>query len=191
MQFRTKLAIPLLAMIALQGCAAVAVIGIAGTASVINDRRTVGAQIDDQTIEAKSAVRIADSDILSKETHLQITSVNGTVLVVGQAPTPGLKKQALNLIKDIDGVVLLHDQVKIKPPISLATRSKDVWLTSKIKANLIASDKVDGTAIKVVTEDSEVFLMGLVTTKEAAVAVDIARNISGVAKVLKAFEYKK
>ena len=191
MKNNRKLLLPIAAVIILQGCAAAAVIGIAGTASVINDRRTVGSLIDDQSIESKAAIRIADAPTLSEQIHITTTSVNGTVLTVGQAPTIGLKNQALNMIKSIDGVVLFHDQVRISKPTSLATRTKDVWLTSKVKANLITNDKVDGTAVKVITENSEVFLMGLVTANEANIAVDVARNITGVKKVYKAFEYKK
>ena len=185
-----RLLLPLIAVAFLQGCAAAAVVGIAGTASVLNDRRSVGSQIDDQTIEVKAAARIADSEILTKNTNMQVVSLNGTVLVVGQATSNGIKKEVLNKIRSINGIVQLHDQLKVQDLTSLATRSKDVWLTSKVKTNLLANKRIDGTAIKVVTENSEVFLMGLVSTSEAATAVDVARNITGVKKVVKAFEYR-
>jgi osmotically-inducible protein OsmY len=181
----------LLSVTILQGCVAAAVVGLAGTASVVNDRRTVGSQIDDQTIEVKAAAYIADSPTLKKHAHIQVVSLNGSVLVVGQIPDSQQKSALISAIGKIQGVVQVHDQLRIQKPNSLSDRSHDVWLTSKIKAQLLASDKVDGTAIKVVTENSEVFLMGLVSTKEANVAVEIARNVTGVNKVFKAFEPRK
>ena len=64
-----------------------------------------------------------------------------------------------------------------------------MWLVSKIKTKLLADKRVDGLHIDVAVENSEVFLMGLVSESEADIAVEIARNVSGVTQVIKAFEY--
>ncbi len=176
----------------LQGCIAVAVVGVVGgTASVVTDNRSLGNQIDDQKIELDAHKKLAASDALSKNTNLQVISVNGSVLVVGQAPNSYLRDQAIKLLNEINGVNQLHNQIRISNTTAFTTKTNDIWLTSKVKTALFGADKLDATNIKVVTENGEVFLMGLVTKAQADIAVDIARNVGGVNRVFKIFEYVK
>ncbi len=174
----------------LQGCAAAVVAAGAGAVSAANDRRTVGSQIDDNTIEITAELRISQSESINKNSHINIISVNGQVLMVGQTPNDYLREQAQKLISDIDGIVAVHNQIKIGTPTSVGTQTNDVWLTTKVKTQLLTDENLPGNSIKVVTENSEVFLMGLVTKAEADQATEIARNISGVTKVVKIFEFK-
>jgi osmotically-inducible protein OsmY len=111
------------------------------------------------------------------------------VLIIGQAPKTYIRDQAIKIVNDIDGVVRIHNQIRIGNLTSITTQTNDVWLTSKVKSALFSSDKVNGDALKVITENAEVFLMGLVTKAEADIAINITRNISGVNRVYKAFEY--
>jgi osmotically-inducible protein OsmY len=173
----------------LQGCVAAAVIGVVGGASVATDNRSLGNQIDDQNIELDAYVKINKIDALSDNTNLQVISVNGSVLVIGQAPNSYLRDQAIKAINEVNGVKQLHNQIRISNTISFTTKTNDVWLTSKVKTSLFGTDKLDATNIKVVTENGEVFLMGLVTKTQATIAVDITRNVSGVNRVFKMFEY--
>jgi osmotically-inducible protein OsmY len=173
----------------LQGCVAAAVIGVVGGASVATDNRSLGNQIDDQNIELDAYVKINKIDDLSDNTNLQVISVNGSVLVIGQAPNSYLRDQAIKAINEVNGVKQLHNQIRISNTISFTTKTNDVWLTSKVKTSLFGTDKLDATNIKVVTENGEVFLMGLVTKTQATIAVDITRNVSGVNRVFKMFEY--
>ena len=175
----------------LQGCVAVAVVGVVGGASVATDNRSLGNQIDDQKIEIDAHTELAASEALSENTNLQVVSVNGSVLVVGQAPNSYLRDQAIKLLNEVNGVNQLHNQIRISNTTAFTTKTNDVWLTSKVKTSLFSSDKLDATNIKVVTENGEVFLMGLVTKAQADIAVDIARNVSGVNRVFKIFEYVK
>jgi osmotically-inducible protein OsmY len=175
----------------LQGCVAAAVVGVVGGASVATDNRSLGNQIDDQKIEIDAHTELATSKALSENTNLQVVSVNGSVLVVGQAPNSYLRDQAINLLNEVNGVNQLHNQIRISNTVAFTTKTNDVWLTSKVKTSLFSSDKLDATNIKVVTENGEVFLMGLVTKAQADIAVDIARNVSGVNRVFKIFEYIK
>lgn len=183
-----NIAIALISLTLLQGCivAAGAAIGVGAVSA--NDRRTIGSQVDDQTIEVKAHSLIAEDVELDEKTRIQIVSLNGFVLVVGQAPNTALKSKLINTISGIQGIKKIHNQIRIGKLSSIGTRTNDTWLTTKVKTELITSDKVDGTAIKVVTEDSEVFLMGLVKTTEGNIAVGIVRNIPGVSKVYKAFQ---
>lgn len=184
-----KLTALLLAITVLQGCTAVSVVAITAGASMATDRRSIGNQIDDQSIELSAYNEIAKNESLSENTNLHIISVNGSVLIIGQAPNTYLKDQAIKIITEINGVTRIHNQVRVGNITSVTTQANDTWLTSKVKTALFASDDVNGNDIKVITENAEVFLMGIVSKKEADAAVDITRNISGVNRVFKAFEY--
>lgn len=172
----------------LQGCVAAAVVGVVGGASVVADNRSIGNQIDDQKIEIAAHAKLADVAGIADNTNLQVISVNGKVLIVGQAMNSYLKNLAIKTVNQVKGVEYIHDQIRIGNVTSLATRSNDVWLTSKVKTALFKQDDFDANNVKVVTENGEVFLMGLVTNRLANSAVEIARHISGVNRVFKMFE---
>lgn len=184
-----KLTALLVILATLQGCAAVAVVAVTTGASMATDRRSIGNQIDDQSIEVAAYNELIKNKSLSENTNLHIISVNGSVLIIGQAPNTFLKDQAIKILHNISEIVRIHDQIRIGNTTSVITQTSDAWLTSRIKTALFSSDKVNGNDIKVITENSEVFLMGLVSKKEANAAVNIARNINGVDRVFKAFEY--
>jgi len=174
----------------LQGCVAVAVVGVVGGASVASDNRSLGNQIDDQKIELVAHNELAKVKALKDNANLQVISVNGSVLIIGQTLNSYLRDQAIKTISDIDGIVQVHNQVRIGNTVSITTKTNDIWLTSKVKTALFASDKLNAANVKVVTENGEVFLMGIIKQADANIAVDIARNISGVNRVFKIFEYK-
>ena len=185
----TKFTAIILTLATLQGCAAVAVVAITTGASMATDRRSIGNQIDDQSIELEAYNGIAKNKSLTENTNLHVSSVNGSVLIIGQAPNTFLKDQAIKILNNINGVVRIHDQIRIGNTTSVTTQTNDVWLTSKVKTALFSSDKVGGNNIKVITENAEVFLMGIVSKEEADAAVNVTRNITGVNRVFKAFEY--
>jgi osmotically-inducible protein OsmY len=179
----------LLALISvLQGCAIATVTAITAGASIATDRRSMSQQVDDQRIEFLGHNELAKHKELSDNTNLHIISVNGTVLIVGQAPNTYLRDTAVKKVSALKGVIKVHNQIRISSNTAITTQTNDIWLTSKIKSALFASDEINAKDIKVVTENAEVFLLGLVSLKEANSAINIARNISGVSKVFKAFE---
>lgn len=175
-------------MIILQGCTAVAGVAIIGGASMVNDDRTLGKQIDDQSIEFIAQQRLSEQEGLN-DTNLSTISINGSVLMIGQVPTEELRTLAVKTVENIEGVMQVHNQIRIAHITSIATQSKDTWLTAKIKSKLFSHDVLDATNIKVITENNEVFLMGLVAKKDADIAIDIVRNIKGVSRVFNVFEY--
>lgn len=185
----TKLLITLSAVLLLQGCVAAAVVTIIGGASAATDERSIGTQMDDQKIEFEAYAKLSQHEALDDNANLQVISVNGSVLVIGQAPNTYLRDLAIKSINEVGLIIQLHNQIRISNTTSITTRSNDVWLTSKVKTALFGSDALDATNIKVVTENGEVFLMGLVTETQANEAVNIARNVSGVNRVFKIFEY--
>lgn len=173
----------------MQGCAVVAV-GAAGalTAKVANDRRTVGTQLDDQTAEGQVSYQWSKSDALKKSTNLQIDIYNGVALVTGQAPSQILIDEAIAGVEKVEYVQKIHNQIRLQMPIEASTQANDIWLASKVKTKLLADERVPSLQVRVIVQNSEVFLMGRVTNQEGTYAVEIARNVNGVKRVIRAFE---
>lgn len=184
-----RLALIFAALFAVQGCAALVVGAGVGAASAAHDRRTLGTQVDDKTAAGRLATALAKDETIKQHANINVHVFNGTALLVGQAPNEQLMRQAQQLAESVKNIKKLHNQIRITSPISVSTRTHDVWLASKIKAKLIADKRIDGLYVDVAVEDSEVFLMGLVSQQEASISVDIARNVDGVKQVIKAFNY--
>ncbi len=176
-------------LLLLQGCAALIVGGVASTAVMTTDRRTTGVFIEDENIEIKINARWAENKTLAEKSHINAISFNEVVLLVGQTPTPELKRMAAEIARNVPSVKRVHNEIRIAAPNSLITRSGDSYITSKIKTKMTFEKNFDSTAIKVVTENGEVFLMGLVTRDEARTAIAIAKNVDGVQKVYDVMEY--
>ena len=173
----------------LPGCAAVVVGGAAGTAQASGDRRTLGAQWDDQSIELQAAHLLADNKPLSAASKISVYSNNGRVLLVGQTPSDAYKQEAGRIVSRIEGVRHVYNELRLGKPVSIGVRSNDTWITSKVRADMLGTKNFDSAKVKVVTENGEVFLIGLVTRQEGDQAVEIARHVSGVKQVIKAFEF--
>ncbi len=184
-----KLTLCLISLALLQGCAAVGVVAVVGGASLIKENRTIGKIVDDEGIELKAHSALAQEEAIANQTNLHCYSINGSVLVVGQAPSVELRDLAIKKVSAVTGVVRVHDQIRLGNTTSVTTRSNDLWLTTKVKTTLFTDYDLDANNIKVITENGEVFLMGLLTRKNADEVVEITRNISGVDKVFKVFEY--
>ena len=177
-------------LVNLQACVGVATLAIVTGANMAADNRTLGKQIDDQGIELKAKSLITTDEALDKQTNLHFVSINGALLIIGQAPNTYLRDKVIKKVSDISGVTQLHDQIRITNNITIATATNDIWLTSKVKTALLSKEELNGSNIKVITENAEVFLMGLVKASTAKQAIEIARNISGVNRVINAFEYQ-
>lgn len=186
------LLIPLVTVFLFQGCAPVAITG-ATTAvrTVAADRRTAGAMVEDQAIEVKSRLALADRKELNDRVHINFTSFNTTVLVSGEAPTEENRQAVIDLVKNVEKVTKVHDEISIAAPSSLLSRSADTVISAKIKAKLIAEKDLSTLHIKVVTENGVSYLMGLVSEEEGDIATEVARRTGGVQKVVKLFEYRE
>ena len=172
------------------GCVATAVTVAAVTSvDVAHDRRTLGEYIDDHGIEFTIRTFIVRDDELRKDGHISVTSLNGIVLLSGQAPTKEMKNRVSNYARDVEGVRQLVDEVQISGETGYLSRTNDVWLTTKVKSILFAKTKLDANRVKVVSEAGSVYLMGLVTREEGQRATQIVREIGGVSQVVQVFEY--
>lgn len=188
--FRKLLPLSLAGLLLLQGCVGVLLAGGATTGVVVaKDRRTVTAQVDDQKIELNARHDLSERTDISRISHISINSNNGIVLLVGQTPHQKYSDEVRAMVERQEGVRKIYNEIKIEEPTGYDIRSNDSWITSKVRTMLIAEKHFDSSHVKVVTEDSQVFLMGLVTHDEGELAVEIARNVSGVEKVIRVFEY--
>lgn len=171
----------------LTACAPVVVGGAASGGLIAADRRTSGAYIEDEAIELKSEKHMRDQ--LGDNNHINVTSFNRNVLLTGEAADEAYKKKAETIAKATENVRSITNELAISIPSSIASRSNDVYITSKVKGRMLGENRFPANYVKVVTENSAVYLMGMVTHKEAEDAVEITRGTDGVEKVVKVFEY--
>ncbi|MDV6315993.1 division/outer membrane stress-associated lipid-binding lipoprotein [Idiomarina sp. HP20-50] len=188
----SKAALPVIfiTLLSLQGCAVVAVGAAAVGISSVTDPRTIGTQVDDQTIELKANAKLGSDEQLD-DSRVVAISYGTNVLLVGQVPNESLKRRAENLIEDTNGISNIFNQLRIGSKASAAVRAGDSWITSKIKLKFANTKTIDATDIKVVTENAEVFLLGQVSPSEAEAAVEVARNVDGVERVIKALTIER
>ncbi len=168
-------------------CVPVVVGGAAAGGAMAADRRTSGIYVEDENIELK-ALKLMETN-LGEHAHINVTSYNRNVLLTGEAPTAESKTKAESLVKEITNIRNITNEIAIGPKSSIGSRSNDSYLTSKIKTKFVTENKFPANYVKVVTENSVVYLIGIVTQAEADAASEIARNTNGVTKVVKVFEY--
>ena len=171
---------------ALGGCAAAVVGGAVATGMVATDRRSTGAQLDDQNIELRAASSL--SGTFGDRAHINVTSFNAKVLITGEVATEADKQQAFQIVSQVQGVRSVVNELAVMPVTSLSQRSSDSLITAKVKASMVDASDVFGTLFKVVTERNTVYLMGRVTQVEANRATEIARSVSGVQRVVRVLE---
>lgn len=169
------------------GCAPLIIGGaMVGGVSVATDRRTSGTQLEDQTIEVKAGARIREQ--LGDKVHASVNSYNRVALVTGEATTEEARAALDGIVGGVENVQKVLNEVAVGPASSLGSRSGDVVIQGKVKAKLIDARDLLSNAFYIVVERGNVYPMGRVTEREADRATEIARQISGVSKVVRAFE---
>ena len=186
--FRMALLAAAVTSATLLGACAPLIIGgaLVGTALSVTDRRTSGAQVEDQAIELKAVARLRET--VPAEANVSVTSYNRTVLLTGEAPTEAARAAAEQTVARIDNVRATVNELAVMGSTSVSARSNDSILTSKVKGALVDAKDVQASAVEVVTERGTVYLMGRVTEREANRAAEVARGTSGVGRVVKVFE---
>ncbi|HAT4516887.1 MULTISPECIES: division/outer membrane stress-associated lipid-binding lipoprotein [Serratia] len=176
----------------LQGCIAGVVVGSAAVATkTATDPRSVGTQVDDGTLEARVESALSKDQQLKKEARVVATAYQGKVLLTGQSPNADLTARAKQIAMGVEGTSEVYNEIRQGTPVSLSTASSDTWITTKVRSQLLTSDTVKSSNVKVTTENGEVFLLGLVTQQEGQSAAQIASQVSGVKHVTTAFTYVK
>jgi osmotically-inducible protein OsmY len=189
MRLNKTLLLALLLPPLLQGCAAVAV---GGAAAVAHDRRSTGAVLDDQTLEVKVKDRIYSDPGIGEESHIKVEVYKRVALLMGETDSEERRALAGRLAGEVQHVENVVNEVAVKEVAGVGTRFNNSWLTAKVNTSLMTNNPVPGfdpTRIKVITSDGTVYLMGLVSRTEGEAVAEVARNVSGVQKVVKVFNY--
>jgi osmotically-inducible protein OsmY len=172
----------------LSGCIPLAITGVAATASVATDRRSTGAQLDDELIEDKTAVQVLER-FKGNDVHVNVTSYNGNVLLTGEVPFESVRTDIGEIAGRMPKVRSVQNDLLVGAATGLGSRSNDTLITSKVKARFVEANKFQINHVKVVTERGTVYLLGIVRPEEGNAAAEIARTTSGVQRVVKVFEY--
>ncbi len=185
-----KIVLVTLAALSLQSCVFVVGAG-AGAAAVaaVYDHRKLARIHEDESINNQILRHLTGIHGIKEGAHINVTTFNNVVLLTGEAINSDLRNQAGSVARSIDGVSRVYNEIAIMGPSSSLSRTSDAWITGKIKAEMIGMKELQSGSIKVVTENGVVYLMGNVSREQAENAVDIAREVSGVQKVIKIFEY--
>ncbi|HYN54636.1 MAG TPA: BON domain-containing protein [Methylotenera sp.] len=161
--------------------------GAAAGGAIAADRRTAGIFVEDENIELKAFKKMETN--LGENAHVNVTSFNRIVLLTGEVPDDAAKAKAESLVREINNITSVTNEITVGPKSSIGSRSNDSFITSKVKGQFLTENKFPANYVKVVTENGVVYLMGIVTTSEADDAVEIARNTQGVTSVVKVFDY--
>lgn len=175
-----------LAMGSLSACAPLVLGTAVGGAFVATDRRTSGMQLEDQTIEIKASNRIKDA--IGDLGHVNVNAYNRWILLTGEVPTEADKAAAEKAARAVENVSNVYNELTVSLNSSLGSRSNDVLLAGKIKATLVDARDIISNAFSVVVERGDVFIMGLVTEREANRAAELAASVKGVNRVVKVMQ---
>lgn len=183
----TKVVLGSALLASLSGCFGLVVgAGVAGAMSAV-DRRTLGAQTEDKSINVKAELKM--NQIAGSNGHINVTSFNRKVLLTGEVRDEAMKQAAEREVRAIENVVSVINELEVSGASSYTSRSSDALITAKVKTSLVDMKTVSAVSFKVTTERGVVYLMGVVTPREGNIAADVAKGVSGVTRVVKIFEY--
>lgn len=185
---RKAMLLAALAASTLLGACAPLIVGGAmlGGTLMVTDRRTSGAQVEDQAIELKAMNRVRE--VLGDRGHVSSTSYNRLVLITGEVASDADKAAVEQAVQRVENVRSILNELEVSGSSSLTSRSNDAILTSKVKAAFVDAKDIFANVFKVVSERGVVYLMGRVTEREANRASELARSVTGVQKVVRVFE---
>ena len=170
----------------LAGCFGAAVVGMGAGALMAADRRTSDTYLTDEAIELRASNRVGEQ--YRDKVHVNVTSFNRMALLTGEVPDQATREGVEKLVEAVPNLKAITNELVVAGASSLAARSSDAYLTTKVKARFVDSAKFSANHVKVISEAGTVFLMGIVTQAEADAAVEVARTTSGVMKVVRVFE---
>lgn len=189
---RILLSVMLLLTLALSGCIPVILVAVGATAggAIIYDKRSTATIMADVDIANRALAKINQDPQLKGKVRVEISVFNHLVLMVGQAQTEELKQRAYEDVSEVDQITRIYNQIEVSKILTFKDRSADSWITSKVKTAMLATKGLSSSQIKVVTENKVVYLMGIVSSKQAELATSAARKVTDVRKVVQVFEYE-
>ena len=189
-QFRSILGVAfLLSTLLLSSCSSIISVSRDEPIGENYGKRTPGAYIDDQLIETKSKVNLKKVDTRFAQAQVRIDSFNGVVLLTGNVPASEMRDSATEIIRKIRKVRRVNNELRVSPPRSFGAKAGDAWLSNKVKTRLRFTKKAPHSRVNVVTNNGVIYLMGLVTHKEAETIVNVAKKSYGLQKIVRVFEY--
>lgn len=166
--------------------------GATAVGLAMHDRRTVGTVVEDQALEFRLHHALRRSAMPLGNSHINVYSYNGNVLLSGEVSSEALKRGVEDVVRRDDKVRHIHNELQVGEPSPIISRSNDAWITTKTKSSLLQLSELphfDPTRVTVVTERGTVYLLGLVTRQEGDAVAQVARRVNGVQQVVKLFEY--
>lgn len=176
-----------LSVLTLSACAPLVIGGVGAGAMILEDRRTSGTYLVDEEIELKAGSTLREN--FGANTHVNVTSYNRRVLLSGEVPDAATRAKVKDLVLKVPNVRDIQDELSVGPASGYKARATDGYITTKVKTRFLDDKRFEAHHVKVVTEASVVYLMGLVKREEGNAAAEVAARTSGVAKVVKVFEY--
>lgn len=184
-----KIVLSCCAFLLLTGCAATVDMAHKGPVRENKTERRWAVIQNDENIETVILVNVRKADPRLRRAHVSVVSFNGVVLLLGQVPTEDLRQKAATVASNVKDVRQVQNALTVEPAISGSVRFYDGWLTTKIKTKMAFTPDIDSDSIKVITENGVVYLMGLITQKDANKVASIAQRTGGTQRIVKAFEY--
>ena len=173
------------------GCAVVVVGATVGAGTLVAmDRRSASVVASDQQIEQKIAKTVGDRWATGTGVHLNVTSYDGKVLLTGEVPTAAIRDEIEKIASSTPYVRGVTNELMVGPETLIAARTRDSYITSKVKARLVEAKRLDAKDVVVVTERGVVYLLGLVSPAQGDAAAEVAASTSDVVRVVKLFEYR-
>ena len=185
-QFVSKALIAVLLATQLSACGVLVVGGVAAGASVMADRRTPGVQAIDNGIELQANAALSKK--FGDNAHINVTSFNQKVLLTGEAKDADIKGEADAYVKAMKNARTVFNEIIVGPNSTYTARANDSYLESKIKTQMIFTDKLPSNSMSIVAEGTSVYLMGILTQNEADLAKKVASNTNGVKDVYVYFD---
>lgn len=183
------LGLPLALLLALSGCTTMTAATSSGPINENYSERTVGTKVEDDSIETKVAHNLGSTDARLGDARINVDSYNGVVLLTGQVPSQELKNMAERIAGEVRNVRRVHNQLSVAANLPASQRLADTWLTTRIRTALAANEAIDSSKLRIVTENDSVFLMGIVRRQEAERVVAAVRNVGGMQRIIKVFDY--
>lgn len=175
--------------IVLAGCTSFRELTTKGQVEDNPGTRTRGIVVEDDNIESKLNINLKRHPGFSQQANIQAKSFNQVVLLTGQVPDQANKNLATSLAQQVRNVRSVHNEIQIREPLTFMNNRHDNLIATKVRARLLADEEIDSGRIEMVVENSNVFFMGLVTRAESDQAVNAARQVAGIRKIVKVFEY--
>ncbi len=172
----------------LSGCVGLFAVGAGAGVSSANDSRSFGTQLDDENIESRALSRIRERDDISTQSSIEVVSYNRVVLLIGRTPNKGYKNDVAEMVSNVPNVRKVYNEITVGPPSTTMDGARDSTITAKVKSTLLTESGFPSAKVKVVTDNSVVYLFGLITREQAAHASELARQVPDVEKVVQLFE---